>query len=156
MLDLTPIILTYGAMAIYLVVLFLLGIVIKRTRGNFRMVLILWFVIVIFSFIRRALNLLNLTDILNNEIWDDLFSVVNAVLLLFSIYVLFKEIRRLTDVELHHSREARRENQYPPPRRGPGESFERQTSRRYEENEVPEGKQRLRVINGYVDFTKDE
>jgi predicted membrane protein len=159
MLALAPIILTYASIAIYLVVLFLLGIVLKRTRGNFKTVLILWLVIVIFSLIRRTLNLLNLADVLNNELWDDLFSMVNAILLLISIYILFREIRSLTDVRLNHSREARRENQYPPPRRPAYENFERPSPRRFEgenNNERPsDGKRRLRVVNGYVDFTND-
>jgi predicted membrane protein len=155
MLDLIPVILTYGAIAIYLIILFLLTVVLKRTRKSFRTVLVLWFIIVIFSIVRRALNLLNLADMLNNELWDDLFAILNAALLLVSIYILFREIRELTDVRLNHSREARRETRLPPPRRPPYEGFERPEPPKRFEEEIPEGKRRLRVINGYVDFTSE-
>ncbi len=104
------------------------------------------------------LNIFNLSEILNNEIWDDLFSVVVAALWIFAIYVLFKEIRELTDVGLHHTKEARRERNYPPPRRELGEAFERHHEDKIEEKNIRidnDGKRRLRVINGYVDFTNE-
>lgn len=162
MVELIPIILTYIAMAIYLIVLFILTIVIRRTRGKFKTVLILWFIIVIFSLVRRTLNLLNLSDILNNEIWDDLFAIINASLLLLSMYILFREIRRMTDVEM-----GRREEHTPKSRPKYFEENENrpelQRQERIEERPIQRPLQsqpqretrRLRVINGYVDFTKD-
>ncbi len=157
MLDWVAITLTLTAMAIDLIVLFFLSAVIKRTKGRFRWTLIFFFIAIFILFVRRILNVLNLVSIYNIEVLDDAFAVVVATMFLTGVIYLFRDIRALTDVRLNHSRETRRENNFPPPRRQPGEEFERQRERAEEKNirMDGDGKRRLRVVNGYVDFTND-
>jgi hypothetical protein len=147
MLDWVAITLTLGAMAIDLIVLFFLAAVTKRTKGRFRWTLIFFFIAIFILFIRRILNVLNLVSIYNIEVLDDSFAVIVATMFLIGVIYLFRDVRALTDVRLNHSRETRRENNFPPPRRPAYENFERQ--------EPSEGKRRLRVVNGYVDFTNE-
>jgi hypothetical protein len=160
MLDAIPITLTVIAMIIDLIVLFILVAVTQRTKGKFRWTLIFMFVAIFFLFVRRILNLLDVSNIFNSEISDDILSIFVATLFLIAMIYLFRDVRGLTDVEVNHRREAR----FPPPRQNfnrferpePPREFERQerNEERGEDNYRPTREtRRLKVVNGYVDFT---
>lgn len=107
MLDIIPISLTYAAMAIDVLALFLFFAVIKRTRGGFRLSVIYLFIAVFFLLVRRVLNILDLSAIYNTGFLDDASAVIVAFFLLLSAISLFRDIRKLTDVKSNHRREMR-------------------------------------------------
>jgi hypothetical protein len=157
MLDITSTVFSLIAIAVYLLSLFLLIVIMKRTRGKFKSSLVFWFISIIILIITRTLGLLSLYSLDIGEALRDGLVALASIFLIISIYTLFREIRSLTDVRLNHSREARRETSFPPPRRQPGEEFERQRERVEDKNVRVDGdgKRRLRVVNGYVDFTNE-
>lgn len=147
MLDLTATTFSLIAIAMYLIALSFLIVVMQRTRNRFRRSLIYLSISVFILLITRILGLLNLYSIFNGEDLRDGLVALASILAVVFVYTLFKEIRGLTDVELHHTKETRRENSFPPPKRSSYENFERQEPR--------DGKRRLRAVNGYVDFTNE-
>ena len=117
MLDITPIVLTIIAMALYLINLFLLSAILKRTRNELKQTMVYIFIAIIILFIRRILNLLNLTALYDAEILDDTFAILVALCLLMSAITLFRDIHKMTDVEANKVRGGI------PPRRRPVENY---------------------------------
>ena len=160
MLDWTLVTLTIAAIIGEIIVLFLLFATLSRTRGRIRTSFIYLIVVASLLVIRRTLYLLDIAQISSGtdlSYIDAVLAVLLAIFLILTVYNIYRSVRELTDVELHHTKEARRENQYPPPRREPGEEFERQRERVEEKNVRVDGdgKRRLKVVNGYVDFTNE-
>lgn len=127
MLDLTPIVLTVMAMTLYLVNLFLLSAIMKRTRNEFKQTIVYLFIAVFILFIRRILNLLNLSTMYNTEVLDDAFAILVASFLLMSAITLFRDIHKMTDVDANKTKAAR----LPPPRRLPSERYNRMQPQRF-------------------------
>lgn len=127
MVDYTPIILTVIAMAIYLINLFFLYFILKRTRNTFKQTMVYLFIAIFILFIRRILNLLNLASLYNAEILDDCFAIIVASFFLISAVTLFRDIHQMTDVDVNKTKAAR----LPPPRR----ALERYRNERHEQSQ---------------------
>ena len=97
--------------------LFFLYFIMRRTRNALRQTFIYFFVAIFIMFIRRILNLLNLSAVYNTEILDDVFAIIVASFLLISAITLFRDIHRITDIEVNKTRGGL------PPRQRPSPSY---------------------------------